>query len=101
MDKKLGMHRGALKLEKEDVAGFFKPSIDCIVNAVKEQCRMAKKMISTVFLVGGFAASDWLYNQIEVSMKSLGVKFFHLDSNINRAITNGGVSYFIDHSVTT
>ncbi|KAI6010985.1 hypothetical protein BKA83DRAFT_4312814 [Pisolithus microcarpus] len=99
-DAKLGMRIGSLRLEKEDVAGFFKPSIDCIVNAVKEQRRTAKKTISTVFLVGGFAASDWLYNQIEISMKSLGVKFFRPDSNVNKAVADGGVSYFIDHSVT-
>ncbi|KAI6169017.1 hypothetical protein EDD17DRAFT_1465265 [Pisolithus thermaeus] len=99
-DDKLGIRLGALRLDKEDVAGFFKPSIDCIVNAVKEQRRTAKKTISTVFLVGGFAASDWLYNQIEISMKSLGVKFFRPDSNVNKAVADGGVSYFIDHSVT-
>ncbi|KAI6169022.1 hypothetical protein EDD17DRAFT_457860 [Pisolithus thermaeus] len=99
-DTNLGMRFGSLRLEKEDVAGFFKPSIDCIVNAVKEQRRTAKKTISTVFLVGGFAASDWLYNQIEISMKSLGIKFFRPDSNVNKAVADGGVSYFIDHSVT-
>ncbi|KAI6119936.1 hypothetical protein EV401DRAFT_2209244 [Pisolithus croceorrhizus] len=98
-DTKLGMRNGSLRLEKEDVAGFFKPSIDCIVDAVKEQRRTAKKTISTVFLVGGFAASDWLYNQIEISMKSLGVKFFRPDSNVNKAVADGGVSYLIDHSV--
>ncbi|KAI6142556.1 hypothetical protein EDD17DRAFT_1796309 [Pisolithus thermaeus] len=99
-DTNLGMRNGSLRLEKEDVAGFFKPSIDFIVNAIKEQRRTAKKTISTVFLVGGFAASDWLYNQIEISMKSLGVKFFRPDSNVNKAVADGGVSYFIDHSVT-
>ncbi|KAI6119939.1 hypothetical protein EDD16DRAFT_1476965 [Pisolithus croceorrhizus] len=99
-DDKLGMSFGSLKLDKDDVVEFFKPSIDCIVNAVKEQRRTAKKTFSTVFLVGGFAASDWLYNQIEISMKSLGVKFFRPDSNVNKAVADGGVSYFIDHSVT-
>ncbi|KAI6017318.1 hypothetical protein BKA83DRAFT_4326647 [Pisolithus microcarpus] len=100
-DAKLGMRIGSLRLEKEDVAGFFKPSVDCIVDAVKEQRRTAKKTISTVMLVGGFAASNWLYNQLEISMKSLGVKFFRPDSNVNKAVADGGVSYFIDHLVTT
>ncbi|KAI5999139.1 hypothetical protein EDD15DRAFT_2386458 [Pisolithus albus] len=99
-DAKLGMFKGSVRLEKEDVVGFFKPSIDCIVNAIKEQRRTAKKTISTVFLVGGFAASDLLFSQIEISMKTLGVKFFRPDSNVNKAVADGGVSYFIDHSVT-
>jgi len=66
------------------VATFFEASIECIVKAVLDQCRMAHKPISVrrfffssivsfcielafkhVVLVGGFAASDWLFNKVQ------------------------------------
>ncbi|KAF8805124.1 hypothetical protein BYT27DRAFT_7339733 [Phlegmacium glaucopus] len=54
---------GQLKLTGTDVAQFFQPSVDCIVKAVLDQKRIAHKPIFHVVLVGGFAASDWLYTK--------------------------------------
>ena len=73
-----------LNVFRSDVAQFFQPSIDCIVKAVLEQRRSAHKTISVslytslykyrfanhllyfqhVVLVGGFAASDWLFSKV-------------------------------------
>lgn len=36
---------GQLKLPGSDVAKFFEPSVQCIVNAVLDQCRVARKPI--------------------------------------------------------
>ena len=73
-----------LNVFRTDVAQFFQPSIDCIVKAVLEQKNNAHKTISVglytryslnrilnrhlyfqhVVLVGGFAASDWLFTKL-------------------------------------
>ena len=37
---------GQLKLMGSDVARFFEPSVECIVNAVLDQCKVAHKPIS-------------------------------------------------------
>jgi hypothetical protein len=78
---------------RSDVAKFFQPSIDCIVEAVHEQKNGAHKMISVslhtsslpmsfsepssvcqhVVLVGGFAASDWLFAKLYDKLTPLGL----------------------------
>ena len=43
---------GQLKLLGSDVAKFFEPPIQCIVNAVLKQCRMAHEPISVCYHFG-------------------------------------------------
>jgi len=45
-DQSYNIRFGQLKLLGSDVAKFFEPSIECIVNAVLEHCRKAHKPIS-------------------------------------------------------
>ena len=45
-DQSYNIRFGQLKLLGSDVAKFFEPSVECIVNAVLEQCKMAHKPIS-------------------------------------------------------
>ena len=78
---------------RTDIARFFQPSIDCIVKAVLTQKNTAHKTISVslhwpfikyifpnnvlyfqhVVLVGGFAASDWLYTKVYELLTPLGL----------------------------
>jgi tRNA A37 threonylcarbamoyltransferase TsaD len=55
------------------VSSFFEPSIQCIVDAVKDQLKNAHKEIKHVVLVGGFAASDWLFNQVNARLSKDGL----------------------------
>ena len=70
---------------------FFQPSIDCIVTAVLGQQNMSETPISVrckdscvnlnsvyraiqhVVLVGGFAASDWLFENLQSSLAPAGL----------------------------
>ena len=70
---------------------FFQPSVDCIVNAVLGQRNMSETPISVcckdscvnlnsvyraiqhVVLVGGFAASDWLFENLQSSLAPAGL----------------------------
>jgi len=45
-DQSCNIRFGQLKLLGSDVATFFEPSVECIINAVLKQCRMAVKPIS-------------------------------------------------------
>ncbi|RDB20569.1 hypothetical protein Hypma_012275 [Hypsizygus marmoreus] len=99
-DLHLGIRSGQLKLKGADVAKFFELSIECIINAVTEQRKSASKTISSIFLVGGFAASDWLFSQLKASLEPLGLDFCRPDSHVNKAVADGGVSFYIDHFVT-
>ncbi|EAU91820.1 hypothetical protein CC1G_04587 [Coprinopsis cinerea okayama7 len=104
-DLALDIRRGQMKLKGQVfasvVAGFFEPSIKCIVGAVEEQMANRHYPISTVFLVGGFAASDWLYNQVKNRLERRGVKVFRPDTHTNKAVSDGAASFYLDHLVGT
>jgi hypothetical protein len=57
-DRNCNIRFGQLKLLGSDVARFFEPSVECIVKAVLDQCKVAYKPIS----VGRFFPLDsiWL-----------------------------------------
>ena len=44
-DTSCNIRLGQLKLLGSDVANFFAPSVECIINAVLDQCRVAHKPI--------------------------------------------------------
>ena len=82
-----------LNVFRTDIAQFFQPSVDCIVKAVLEQKKSAHRTISVslyssfykylfpihllyfqhVVLVGGFAASDWLFSNVCELLTPLGL----------------------------
>lgn len=80
-----------------DVAPLFEPSAAAIIEAIEEQRDTATKTISvrfhllcllrllnepqTVFLVGGFAASEWLFVRLQNHLKSLNLNFSRPDSH--------------------
>jgi hypothetical protein len=45
-DRNCNIRFGQLKLLGSDVARFFEPSVECIINAVLDQCKVAHKPIS-------------------------------------------------------
>jgi hypothetical protein len=45
-DPNCNIRFGQLKLLGSDVASFFEPSVECIANAVLDQCKVAHKPIS-------------------------------------------------------
>ena len=128
-----------LKVFRTDVAQFFQPSIDCIVKAVLEQKSSAHKTISVslyttlfgyhyanhflyfqhVVLVGGFAASNWLFSKVHELLTPVGLNvvrpenhvwvFFMIESTLllkkylfrNKAVSDGAISFYLDHFVKT
>ncbi|EAU92333.2 hypothetical protein CC1G_00552 [Coprinopsis cinerea okayama7 len=100
-DASCNIRFGQLKLSGEDVATFFEGSIKCIVNAILEMKKMSHKPIGHVVLVGGFAANDWLFNQIESRLKYQDVIVIRPENHVNKAVSDGAISFYLDHHVTT
>ena len=91
-----------LNVLRSDVAKFFQPSIDCIVKAVLEQKTSVHKSISVslhplffkyrfpnhllyfqhVVLVGGLAASDWLFTKVYEILALLGLKLVRPENHL-------------------
>ncbi|KAJ7122116.1 hypothetical protein C8R44DRAFT_785724 [Mycena epipterygia] len=97
----LNIRHGQLKIPGSDVKQFFEPSISAVVAAVREQCISAVGVpVSTVFLVGGFAANDWLFSELKSRLESLRLDLTRPDTHVNKAVADGAVSFYIDHHVS-
>ncbi|KAF8901895.1 hypothetical protein CPB84DRAFT_1846607 [Gymnopilus junonius] len=98
-DPKLNIRSGQLKLNGTDVASFFEPSVQCVVKSIEEQSEASRTPIASIFLVGGFAASEWLYTKLKDTFSPRGLNVSRPDSHTNKAVAEGAVSFYIDHFV--
>ncbi|KAF5326703.1 hypothetical protein D9619_004495 [Psilocybe cf. subviscida] len=62
------------------VANLFEPSVDAAVTSIKRQIEASNGMIRSVFLVGGYAASPWLFG--------------------SKAVADGAIGFYCDHHVS-
>ncbi|KAG2129869.1 uncharacterized protein EDB93DRAFT_1095170 [Suillus bovinus] len=99
-DPSFNIRSGQLKLMGSDVATLFEPSAVAIIEAIEEQRHAATRTINTVFLVGGFAASEWLFLRLQDHLKPLGFDFCRPDSHTAKAVADGAVAFFLDHRVS-
>ncbi|KAG2353445.1 hypothetical protein BDR07DRAFT_1367118 [Suillus spraguei] len=100
-DPKYDIRSGQLKLAGQDVADLFEPSIEAIIEAFEQQRRAASIPINMVCLVGGFAASDWLFTRLQEYFLPLGIRFCRPNAHVNKAVADGAVSFYIDHLVSS
>ncbi|KIM36856.1 hypothetical protein M413DRAFT_31259 [Hebeloma cylindrosporum] len=99
-DPRVGIRSGQIRLNGSDVASFFEPSIQCIIESVKQQRNASNTEIASVFLVGGFAASERLFMKLKENLTPQGVVLSRPDGHVNKAVADGAVSFHIDHYVT-
>jgi len=99
-DLDFNIRSGQLKLTGAEVAPLFEPSILGIIDAIEQQRQVAHKEISSIFLVGGFAASPWLFSQLQEHLQPRGVIFCRPDSHVNKAVADGAVSFYLDNRVS-
>lgn len=81
------------------MATLFEPSAKCIIDVVEQQRRAASKTIAvslglyflrlldlrqiqSVFLVGGFSASGWLFSRIQKYLVPFGIKVCRANSQV-------------------
>ncbi|KAI5991133.1 hypothetical protein EDD15DRAFT_1115401 [Pisolithus albus] len=99
-DKELEYNIRSGQLKLQDVAKLFDPSVEEIISAFEAQRKAASMPISHVFLVGGFAASDWLHSSLSKHISSLGITFCRPSQHVNKAVADGAVSHYLDRLVS-
>ncbi|GAW00248.1 protein [Lentinula edodes] len=97
----LDIRSGQMKIPGTIVARFFQPSVNAMLKAVVEQRREARKAITTVLLVGGFAASPFMFTKLKDDLGQLGLSIHRPDTHVNKAVADGGVSFYLDHFVSS
>ncbi|KAK0212127.1 hypothetical protein DFS33DRAFT_1389182 [Desarmillaria ectypa] len=99
-DPALGIRGGRLAFPGSTVAGFFEPSLNDIIQIVDYQRLTSSKHISAVFLVGGFAASNFIYAKLQAHPQSVDIQLSRHDSHVSvPAVADGAVSFYIDRAV--
>ncbi|KAI9573194.1 hypothetical protein HD554DRAFT_2059684 [Boletus coccyginus] len=103
-DPQYGIRSGQLKLTGKDVAEFFEPSVEAIVDAFEKQRQAAARLqiqIKYAFLVGGYAASDFLHRSLQLHPAFSEVHLCRPSSHVNKAVADGAVSSYIAPLVTS
>ncbi|EPQ55250.1 hypothetical protein GLOTRDRAFT_42483 [Gloeophyllum trabeum ATCC 11539] len=95
-----GISKGILKLTGKEVSSFFDPSLNAIMDAIQEQWR-AGEHVDTILFVGGFAASDYLFNSLRRELSGAGTEISRPDGYTNKAVANGAVGFYVDRIVST
>ncbi|KAF9783757.1 hypothetical protein BJ322DRAFT_877685 [Thelephora terrestris] len=99
-DPNYGIRAGRLTLTGTQVAEFFEPSIQSAVDSIRDNFKYRLTTNSFAFLVGGFATSPWLSEQLQQRLLSIGFQFSKPEMDTNKAVAIGAVSYYVDHFVT-
>lgn len=99
-DPQYNIRNGQLTLSGAEVASIFKPSIEATKEGINRQCNDTADSISMIFLVGGFAASPWLFSQLSDYATSLHVGLSRPDTHTNKAVAEGAISFYLDHFVS-
>ncbi|KAG8985544.1 hypothetical protein FRB90_004633 [Tulasnella sp. 427] len=78
----------------------FDPSLDATVDAIRKH--VAGNRTTHVFLVGGFAASPWVFSETKRRLKAagLGCEVKRAQSDTAKAVAHGGVVFYLDRNVT-
>ncbi|KAF9816655.1 hypothetical protein IEO21_03960 [Rhodonia placenta] len=99
-DPTVGIRGGQLKLTGAEVAALFEPSIESAVASIKAQIQASGGAIKSVWLVGGFAASPWLFSQLQERLTPLHVTVSRPDSQTSKAVADGAIGFYCDHHVS-
>ncbi|KAK0471591.1 hypothetical protein IW261DRAFT_1511451 [Armillaria novae-zelandiae] len=99
-DPQLDIRSGQLKLSGSEVASFFEPSVSSIIRGIDNQRSRAVKFVSSIFLVGGFAANTWLFLKMRQQVEPSGLSFSRPDSHVNKAVADGALSFYIHNIVS-
>ncbi|KAF9526170.1 hypothetical protein CPB83DRAFT_837537 [Crepidotus variabilis] len=100
-DLHVNVRFGQMKLEGSDVANFFQASIDCVVQAVMDRQKASTQAIRHMILVGGFSGSGWLFEKVKAILTKKGMTVIRPENNVVKAVSDGAVSFYLDHYVRT
>ncbi|KAJ3994251.1 hypothetical protein F5050DRAFT_1809766 [Lentinula boryana] len=99
-DLSVGIRSGQLKLSGAEVAELFEPSVKAAVHAIKAQIEASSGMIKSVFLVGGYANSAWLFSQLQERLEPYRVAVSRPDTQTSKAVADGAIGFYCDHHVS-
>ncbi|KAF9029411.1 hypothetical protein BDZ89DRAFT_1091791 [Hymenopellis radicata] len=104
-DLAVDIRNGQLKLDGETVSGFFEPSIQAIIDAIKTQkgdSSIDVLVIHTPYCpsCGRLCRERLLFGQLRDSFGSVSHDVCRPDGHVNKAVADGAISFYLDHFVS-
>ncbi|SJL14087.1 uncharacterized protein ARMOST_17542 [Armillaria ostoyae] len=99
-DPQVDIRNGRLRLAGSDVASFFEPEVSSILREIDNHRFKAKISVSSLFLVGSFAANDWLFQKIREHVEPSGVSVARPEGDMDKTVADGAVSFYIRNIVS-
>ncbi|KAI0279701.1 hypothetical protein BGY98DRAFT_1089080 [Russula aff. rugulosa BPL654] len=87
-DPSVGIRQGQLKLTGS------------AINSIKQQVESTGGFVKSIWLVGGFAASPWLFSQLQERLEPLGIIVSRPDNQTSKAVADGAIGFYCDHHVS-
>ncbi|KAF8632108.1 hypothetical protein AX15_002039 [Amanita polypyramis BW_CC] len=100
-DPQFDIRSGSIKIDGKQIAEFFEPAVQSIIQIIEAQSRSSVAPIRVVFIVGGFATSDYLSSKLDEHFKIGNVKILRPDAYLSKAVAEGAISFHIKHLVTS
>ncbi|PUU75810.1 hypothetical protein B9Z19DRAFT_1152327 [Tuber borchii] len=106
-DPKNGIEDGELRLTVADMKGLFDPIVKQVISLVEQQVRDSNKLdssnkVSTIFLVGGFGESAYLYKEMQAGVRRQSYHIRVINPNFSwSAVVRGSVLHGVQGIVHT
>lgn len=100
-DIKRGIVRGRLKIQKADMISFFEPSIQAIIEGLQETLHEGGDVANKIIIGGGLSNSPHVFSQLQKWASDLGLKLSRPGGPIEKAVTSGALSWYLDASVSS
>ncbi|KAG8919318.1 hypothetical protein FRC02_001749 [Tulasnella sp. 418] len=97
-DPENDIEAGELIVQGAEMASFFENSCVQAAEAVRRHASSSSKTM--VFMVGGFAASPWLFSEIKRRVDGVNMEILKAETMTAKAAANGAVNYYLDHRVS-
>ncbi|PFH47736.1 hypothetical protein AMATHDRAFT_6473 [Amanita thiersii Skay4041] len=98
-DPKYGIRSGVIKIDGKEIAKLFQPAVESIIKVVEDKVKKSTIPIKVLFMVGGFATSDYLFQTLVNYFKKTGITIMRPDAYLNKAVAEGAVAHYLDRTV--
>ncbi|KAF8627752.1 hypothetical protein AX17_006119 [Amanita inopinata Kibby_2008] len=98
-DPDLNVRSGKFKIEGQQIADFFKPSVNNIISMINELRNTLGGENIPIILVGGFGENNWLLYKIRSAFNDSHI--YRLENGMLNAVADGAVHFYLHHYVAS
>lgn len=99
MDRAVGIFKGQISLEKEEVLAAFDPVLDNIAGSIRRLT--SEKRPKSLLLVGGFGESPYLKSRLNQLFGIQGIEIVTLEQPTKKAAAEGAMIWYLKNMVIT